>query len=117
MPRTSRSQALLSNTAHAGLKSIGANLRKARQLRGWTQALAGQKAGMAESSVKNIENGSPGVAIGLYVALLCLYGFEAQLLDIGDPSRDVIGKSLEPTRWRVRRASAAKDGSGRFEDI
>jgi transcriptional regulator with XRE-family HTH domain len=116
MPRTSKSQALISTTGLASLKLIGANLRRARQLRGWTLALAGEKAGMAESSMKNIENGSPSVAVGLYVAMLCLYGFEEQLMQIGDPEKDVIGKSLEPTRSRVRAKGKAVERS-RFEDI
>lgn len=116
MPRTSKSQALISSTGITALQLIGANLRRARQLRGWTQALAGEKAGMAESSVKNIENGSPNAAIGLYVAMLCLYGFEGQLMQIGDPEKDVIGKSLEPTRSRVRAKGRTLERS-RFEDI
>lgn len=116
MPRMSKSQALISTTGVTALKLIGANLRRARQLRGWTQTLAAEKVGMAESSVKNIENGSPNVAIGLYVAMLCLYGFEEHLTLIGDPEKDVIGKSLEPARLRVRAKGRALDSS-RFEDI
>jgi hypothetical protein len=59
---------------------------------------------------KRIEEGDPGVGIGIYAAVLQALGLLEGLGQVADISRDNIGQALAaaelPTRVRLRRTSA-----------
>lgn len=90
------------------LKTLGENLRVARQRRkrrivDWAQALS-----VGQNTVKRMESGDPSVSIGTYIAALSLIGRDRvqQLATIANPEHDVEGKILEGLNQprRIRRA-------------
>ena len=55
---------------------LGKTLREARLKLGWTQAEAAAHAGIRRQKLIEIEQGRPGVAIGLYVAVMAALDLE-----------------------------------------
>ena len=47
----------------AACRIVGANVRSARQARGWTQTDLGQRVGMGQGSISAIERGTRGPSI------------------------------------------------------
>jgi len=108
MPRFSKSHALLSDAAVGSLASLGRRLREARLRRNWTQALAAEKAGLSESSIKKVEAGSVHTTIAAYLSLLDIYGLPTALDQIIAPGTDTLGEALSRAQQR-RRASQPRN--------
>lgn len=54
----------LSRATRAAVELLGAQIKLARKRRGWSESALAERAGIDRSTVRNIESGNPGVAIG-----------------------------------------------------
>ena len=90
----------------AALKTLGANLRVARLLRGLTVYEIGQRIGAGRRAVADAERGKPTTAIAVYVALLWALGLIDHLADVAAPGKDAEGLARSLTRKRARRKEA-----------
>ena len=70
---------MLSPASQDALKELGKNIRSARILRHLSQKLLAERAGIARSTVQQIENGCAGVAVGKYVQALDVLGIVTHL--------------------------------------
>ena len=111
MPRNSKSQHLMSDAALRSLMGLGERLREARLRRNWTQALAAEKAGLSESSIKKVEGGSTRISVSAYLALLDVYGASTALDQVLAAGADTLGEALSRSglRKRARLPRAASD--------
>lgn len=76
------------------LKSLGQNIKMARLRRGFTMELICERADVSRTTLWQIENGSPNVAIGHYVNVLhAIGGFEKDLLSVA--SDDALGRTIQ----------------------
>lgn len=94
MPRSSKAPDLLSDAAVGSLLNLGFRLREARLRRNWTQALAADKSGLSESSVKKVESGASNITIAAYLALLDIYGLPSAFDEVIAPGQDTLGEAL-----------------------
>lgn len=75
------------------LEELGENIRLAR-LRRWLSATqVAERAGMARTTLTNIEKGHPGVGIGQYLNVLKVLGLEEDFLLLAKD--DVLGRKLQ----------------------
>ena len=84
----------------AALKKMGANIKLARQVRGYSVSVLAYWAGVSRSMIYKIEAGNPAVSIGAVYAILLQLGLEKDFANIAfrkDLSTDMIGKN-----WRRR---------------
>lgn len=82
----------------------GTQIRLARLRRRLTAELVAERAGISRMTLRNIEKGSPSVAIGSYAAVLhALNGMDRDLLLVAKD--DELGRKLQdlglPTRCRA----------------
>ena len=73
-------------SVHHAAQLLGAEIRAGRQERGWTVAQLAERAGVAEKTVRNVEHGKLGVALGTAFDCALLVGvrlFDADERDLG----------------------------------
>lgn len=116
MPRKTRSANLLSDAALGSLQGLGARLKEARLRRNWTQALAAEKAGLSESSVKKVEAGATNITVSAYLTLLDIYGLPTALDAVLTPGQDTLGESLSRSdaRQRARTPQVSREDEWAF---
>ena len=110
MPRLSKAADQLSDAAIGSLLNLGGRLREARLRRNWTQAVAADKAGLSDSSVKKVEAGAPNITISAYLALLDIYGLPAAFDQVIALGQDSLGEALNQANAR-RRARGPRDSN------
>lgn len=85
------------------LAELGENLRLARLRRGFSAQMVAERAGMARTTLRAIENGSPGVTLGAYANVLHCLGLEQDLSLVARD--DELGRRLQdaglPARARA----------------
>lgn len=89
------------------LRKLGADLHDARKRRRLPMSVLADRAFTSRTTLQRIEEGDPGVGIGIYAAVLQALGLLDELAAVADVSRDSVGQSLAtadlPTRARLRR--------------
>ena len=60
------------------------------------------KAGVNRNTLNAIEQGRPGVALGIYVTVLWALGLDKTLDGVAHPDADTHGKTLEASRRPAR---------------
>lgn len=111
MPKSSAHNDWLAPQAAESLKALGENLALARlrrkeSLRDWAKRI-----GVSVRTLQRLEDGDPGVGMGIYAAALWLMGRAQALPDLADPASDrgALELDLRQARERLnRRARAAK---------
>lgn len=95
-----KEQASLTFESINALNNISHGLRRARLARAESQATAAQRIGIGISTYQRMESpdGIAGIASGTLLTALCLYGFSADVLGLGDPARDVEGTRLSTVK-------------------
>jgi transcriptional regulator with XRE-family HTH domain len=82
-------------------------MRDARRRRRLPMAVVAERAFTSRSTLQRVEQGDPGVGIGIYAGVLLALGLLDGLGELADPSRDSIGQALAtaalPQRIRLRR--------------
>ena len=109
MSKSSEHNDWLPPQATAALRELGTNLALARvrrkePLRAWARRI-----GVSVRTVQRLEDGDPGVGMGVYAAALWLVGRVDALPGLADPALDhgALELDLRAARGRLGRASKA----------
>lgn len=90
---------------------LGVNLRTARIKRRLTQKMVADRSGISLNTLSKLENGDPGIAVGIVGAVLLALGLDNALASVASPERDLDGMILEeaalPQRVRGRQTRKA----------
>ncbi|MEK8027104.1 XRE family transcriptional regulator [Pseudaquabacterium rugosum] len=89
MPKLPQALAELPPAVAAGLRALGADLALARKRRKQSRRHWAQRIGISEPTLARLEQGDPGVAIGLYATALWLIGRSEPLAGLADPQLDL----------------------------
>ena len=89
------------------LARLGADMRDARRRRRIPTATMAERAGISRTTLHKVEQGDPGVSLGVYATVLFVLGLEERIAELADPRNDAVGLDLEaealPQRIRARR--------------
>ena len=88
MPKPSPALSSLPPIVLTSLALLGENLSIARKRRRESQALWAQRLGVSIPTLKRMECGDPGVAVGIYATALWLIGRADALGPLADPAQD-----------------------------
>jgi transcriptional regulator with XRE-family HTH domain len=83
------------------LATIGENIRLARLRRKLSIRSMAERAGIATSTLGNIENGSSSVSLGSYLQVLSVLRLEDDLLLIAD--KDSLGRQIQDAGLTVKK--------------
>ena len=96
------------------LERLGQDLSLARRRRRMTQASIAERAGVSLSTVRRLEQGDEGVALGAVLRILGVFGMQDHLENLADAQHDQTGMALihaslpihgrTPAPRRVRKA-------------
>ena len=89
-------QTKLFPNAVAALKRLGENIKLARRRRGITSALMAKRSDMSLMTLREIERGSPKVAMGNYMSVLFCLGMQDDMAEVG--AADVLGRDIQDAR-------------------
>ena len=86
------------------LAKLGAGIKAARLRRRITMALMAERAFVARSTLQKVEQGDPGVSLGVYATVLFILGLSERVADLADVRTDSLGLQLDEERLprRVR---------------
>ena len=90
------------------IAQLGQRIRVARIRRGWSVADLAAKAGINRNTLTALEQGRPGTAIGVCIAVLWALGLDKTLDAVADPDADLHGKALEASRRPMRAGKSRK---------
>ena len=92
------------------LSALGENIKLARLRRKLSTEQVSERANIARTTLWAIENGSPNVALGLYLQVLFVLGLEKDLLKVaGD---DPLGRRLQDANLLVKERAPKKSKNG-----
>jgi transcriptional regulator with XRE-family HTH domain len=102
MPKSSAHNDWLPPQALSALRELGnrlavARVRRKESLRAWARRI-----GVSVRTVQRLEDGDPGVGMGVYAAALWLMGRADALPDLADPSLDRGALELDVRAARER---------------
>lgn len=112
--KASRSQAALPLGVRRALRKLGLDLSAARRRRRIPVALMAERAFISRTTLARVEQGDPGVSIGIYASVLFVLGMADRLGGLADASQDPLGLSLEEERLprRIRTVRPPEPGHG-----
>ncbi len=84
------------------LKMLGKRLKKARLRRNESQAMIAKRTCTTRGTQQRLENGHPGVTLGVLLNTLYVYGLLDDFKEIANSDKDVVGKALEANRLPKR---------------
>jgi transcriptional regulator with XRE-family HTH domain len=117
MPRLSSAVTTLPPQASEALKQLGENLALARVRRKESQRVWARRIGVSIPTLIRMEQGEPGVAMGVYVTALWLLGRAQALPALAAPEQDRGALELDvrraAKRRRVRSAASIQAQLGR----
>jgi transcriptional regulator with XRE-family HTH domain len=88
------------------LSQLGENIKLARLRRDHTTEQIAERAGISRTTLWNIENGSPKVAMGAYFMVLFTLGLESSILKIADD--DTLGRKLQDLQLLPKKRASKK---------
>lgn len=104
--------------ARRALRKMGSDLKDARLRRGLPASLIAERAGISRPTMVKVEQGDPGVSLGIYAAVLQALGLLEGLAEIADVKNDPRGseaaldrlpkRAVLPGRKRKPKGSDAK---------
>lgn len=93
------------------LAKLGADIKTARLRRRVTMTLMAERAFVSRSTLQKVEQGDPGVSLGVYATVLFILGLSDRIADLADIGIDSVGLQLDearlPQRVRVSKRSKA----------
>jgi transcriptional regulator with XRE-family HTH domain len=106
--RASRSKTALPLAARRALRKLGGDISVARRRRSIGTALMAERAFITRSTLSKVEQGDPGVSLGIYASVLFVLGMTDRLASLVDPAHDPLGEELaeEYLPKRVRQPKA-----------
>ena len=92
------------------LAKLGADIKAARLRRRITMTLMAERAFVARSTLQKVEQGDPGVSLGVYATVLFILGLSERIADLADVRTDSVGLQLDEERLpqRVRATKRSK---------
>lgn len=105
--RSQSSKSLPSPVSRA-LKKLGSDLADARKRRRISTQTMAQRAMISRTTLVKVENGEPGVSLGIFATVLFVLGMTDRLADIADASHDRTGLDLESENLPKRISSSRK---------
>ncbi len=84
------------------LAKLGQDIRSARLRRRITTTLMAERAFITRTTLRKIENGNPGVSLGIYATVMFVLGLTPRLADLADTRADEVGLQLEEERLPKR---------------
>lgn len=100
--RASRAKTALPIPVRRALKKLGSDISVARKRRRIPAQLMAERAFTTRPTLAKVENGEPGVSLGVYASVLFVLGMTERLADLVDPAHDPLGQSLEEERLPKR---------------
>ena len=88
------------------LATLGENIKLARLRRKLSIRSMAERAGIAPSTLGNMENGSPSVSLGSYLQVLSVLRLEEDLLLIAD--KDPFGRQIQDAGLVVKKRAPKK---------
>ena len=88
------------------LTTLGENIKLARLRRKLSIRSMAERAGMATSTLGNIENGSPSVSLGSYLQVLSVLRLEDDILLLAD--KDPVGRQIQDAGLIVKKRAPKK---------
>jgi transcriptional regulator with XRE-family HTH domain len=111
--RKKRSDHSLSLPARQALRKLGQDVRAARLRRRIPAAVAAERASISRTTLLKLENGDPGVSIGIVATVLFVLGMSERLGELADIRGDEQALALDeerlPKRIRARRRRGTTD--------
>lgn len=83
-------------------KQIGENIKLARLRRRFSASIVSERAGISRNTLRTIENGNPGVSLGIYARVLHVLGLENDLSLISKD--DILGRKLQDVELLSKRS-------------
>jgi hypothetical protein len=93
------------------LRKLGTDIRDARLRRRIPTILLANRALIDRKTLRKVENGNPGVAVGTYASVLFVLGMIDRFSDLADARFDNVGLALEEERLPKRIRSKAEVAS------
>ena len=95
------------------LAKLGADIKNARLRRRITTTLMAERAFVARSTLQKVEQGDPGVSLGVYATVLFILGLSERIADLADVAIDSVGLQLDEDRLPQRVRISERRGAGR----
>jgi DNA-binding XRE family transcriptional regulator len=92
------------------LRKLGHDIRDARRRRRIPAAILAQRASISRTTLHKVEQGAPGVSLGIYATVLFVLGMIDRLADLADLKHDAVGLELEEEHLPERVRLARKHG-------
>jgi transcriptional regulator with XRE-family HTH domain len=94
------------------LAKLGGDIKAARLRRRITMTLMAERAFIARSTLQKVEQGDPGVSLGVYATVLFILGLSERIADLADVGTDSVGLQLDEARLpqRVRATKRREAG-------
>ena len=90
------------------IRKLGHDIRDARRRRRIPATILAERASISRTTLHKVEQGDPGVSLGIYATVLFVLGMIDRLGDLADPKHDSVGLELEeehlPERIRLARS-------------
>lgn len=90
------------------LEELGKRLRYARIRRNWPQTKLSKTTGVSVHTISKMEKGSPTVAIGAYMQVMCMFRISTEIDALALPANDLVGQALDTTPIRQRAGKERK---------
>ena len=92
------------------LAKLGQDIRGARLRRRITTTTMAERAFITRMTLRKVEHGNPGVALGIYATVMFVLGLTPRLADLADTRSDEVGLQLEEERLpkRIRQRGIAR---------
>jgi len=89
---------------------LGQDIRSARLRRRITTTTMAERAFITRTTLRKVENGNPGVSLGIYATVMFVLGLAPRLADLADTRTDEVGLQLEEERLpkRIRRPGTGR---------
>ena len=100
--RKSQANSALPIPVTRALHKFGSDIRDARKRRRIPTALLAQRASISRTTLHKIENGDPGVSLGIYATVLFCLGMIDRISSLLDVSEDRLGLELDEERLPKR---------------
>jgi transcriptional regulator with XRE-family HTH domain len=84
------------------LAKLGADIRKARLRRRITTTMMAERAFITRTTLRKVEQGNPGVSLGIYATVMFVLGLIPRLAELADTRSDELGLQLEEERFPQR---------------
>lgn len=95
-----KKKAVLLPSSNKLLTALGENIRFARLRRKLSAEQVAERANITRVTLRNIENGSPSVAMGHYFQVLFVLGLEKDLLKVA--ADDILGRKLQDAEMTIK---------------